>query len=92
MDGYGRVLFVFSRSPYTMNELGGCLLKLPLDVVSLQHLEGGGDATLVIRTPRLRLTLVGSYESGANDGKTRPYVDIQEGFKLPNVLAVTACP
>jgi hypothetical protein len=91
LDRFGRVLLVFSRSPYTMNQLGRCLLQLPLDVVSLQHLEGGGDAALAIRTPGLRLTLVGSYESGPNDGIAKPYVDVQEGFRLPNVIAVEAC-
>jgi hypothetical protein len=91
LDHSGRVLFVFSRSPYTMNEFGRCLLQLPLDVASLQHLEGGGDAAMAIRTPHLRLTLVGSYESGSNDGVAKPYVDVHEGFRVPNVIAVEAC-
>lgn len=91
LDRSGRLLFIFCRSPYTMRDLGGCLLKLPLDLVAVQHLEGGGDAAMAIRTPALRETLVGSYESGANDGTRRPYQDIREGFPLPNVLAVSAC-
>jgi len=91
VDGSGRVLFIFCRSPYTVNELGRCLLALPLDLVALQHLEGGGEATLPIRTPKLRTTLVGSYESGANVGVGRPYMDLRESFRLPNVIGVEAC-
>ena len=90
MDRSGRLLFIFCRSPYTMHELGQCLLSLPLDLVAVQHLEGGGDASLVIRTQSMRKILVGSYESGANDGIAKPYEVITKGFPLPNVLVVSA--
>ncbi len=88
MDASGRLLFIFCRSPYSMHEFSACLLGLPLNLVAAQHLEGGGDATMVIRTSKLSATLVGSYETGANDGSSRPYENIRRGFPLPNVLAV----
>lgn len=89
MDRSGRLLFIFCRSPYTMFELGHCLLTLPLDLVAVQHLEGGGDASFVIRTDRMRKILVGSYETGANDGIVSPYAAITQGSPLPNVLVVS---
>ena len=88
MDRQGRLLFIFCRSPYPMREFSACLLQLPLGLVAAQHLEGGGDATIVVRTSGLGLTLVGSYETGANDGVSKPYEDLRQGFPLPNVLVV----
>ena len=91
IDRSGRLLFIFCRSPYPMRVLSECLLRLPLDLVAAQHLEGGGEATLLVRTPGLSQTLVGSYETHANDGATTPYVDLHEEFPLPIVLGVGAC-
>ena len=91
MDRSGRLLFVFCRSPYTMYELSRCLLGLPIDMVTLQHLEGGGEATLVIRTPALREIEVGSFETGVNDTASGVYVNSRQQYRLPNVLGVSAC-
>jgi hypothetical protein len=89
MDRSGRLLFIFCRSPYTMNEFSDCLLSLPLGLVAAQHLEGGGAAALVIRTPGLRKVLYGGYETTPEGRET---VQGDQGAPLPNVLAITACP
>ncbi len=88
MDRSGRLLFLFCRSPYSMYDLSHCLLKLPLELVAAQHLEGGGAAALVIRTPALRKVLFGGYET-TPQGRETDQGD--QGAPLPNVLAVTAC-
>lgn len=88
MDRSGRLLFIFCRSPYSMFEFSHCLLKLPLELVAAQHLEGGGAATLVIRTPRLTRSFVGGYET-TREGRETEQGD--RGSPLPNVLAIPAC-
>jgi hypothetical protein len=88
MDRSGRLLFIFCRSPYSMHELGHCLLKLPLELVAAQHLEGGGAAALAIRTPRLNQVLFGGYETTPEGRETEQG---NEGAPLPNVLAISSC-
>ena len=50
-DKKGRMLFVFSRSPYSMHVFNEILLGLPLGVVAAQHLEGGPEASLFLSPP-----------------------------------------
>jgi hypothetical protein len=82
-DAQGRVLFLFCRSPYTMDVLARQLLALPLGIRRAQHLEGGSLASLSIHVGGVSLDLAGSYQTGfgahdRNRGQ-RP---------LPNVLGV----
>ena len=68
-----------------MHDLNEILLELPIDLVCAQHLEGGPEAQLVVRSPNLDLELVGSYETGFadNDGNTRIW-------PIPNVIGIKA--
>ncbi len=88
MDSRKRILFIFSRSPYSMHDFSNCLLQLPLGIVRAQHLEGGPEATLVIRTPKLSTVLVGSYETGFNDGVDGNYHDNRDPVSVPNVIGL----
>lgn len=67
-DRAGHMVLVYSRTPYPMHTFNEILLDLPLDIVAAQHLEGGPEAQLVIRsTGAVALpdtTYVGSYETG----------------------------
>jgi hypothetical protein len=45
-DKDGNALFIFSPSPLSMYEFNTLLLKLPIDIISAQHLEGGPEASL----------------------------------------------
>jgi len=85
MDGSGAILFLFSRSPYSMHELNRNLLALPLDIVRAMHVEGGPEASLSVQGGEIDLSLSGSYEtrSNENDGN-------QHQWPLPNVLGVEA--
>jgi hypothetical protein len=82
-DAEGRVLFVFSRVPFTMEAFNERLLDLDIGIVSAQHLEGGPEAQLYIGLgDRER---VGSYETGFNE------TDHNVGaWAIPNVIGVRA--
>lgn len=82
-DAKGRLLFVFSRTPYEMADLNARLLKLPLGVVRAFHAEGGPEASLSIRAPGLKLDLCGSFETGFNENDANA-----AQWPIPNVLGV----
>jgi phosphodiester glycosidase len=83
VDSRGRLLFLFSRAPYSMRELNAMLLRLPLDVIAAMHLEGGPEASLSIHAAGINLDLAGSYETGflPDDSNDRQW-------PIPNVLGV----
>jgi Phosphodiester glycosidase len=83
VDSRGRLLFLFSRAPYSMRDFNDLLLSLPLDIAGAMHLEGGPEASLSIHTAGLDLDLSGSYETGflPDDSNRRQW-------PIPNVLGV----
>jgi hypothetical protein len=82
-DEQGRALLIFCRSPYSMHDLNSALLELPLGLVAAQHLEGGPEAQLFVRTGDSRIELVGSYESGFSESN-----DNRAAWPIPNVIGV----
>ncbi|MEQ9504057.1 MAG: phosphodiester glycosidase family protein [Deltaproteobacteria bacterium] len=84
-DREGRILFVFSRAPYAMWRFNARLLALDLGVIRAFHAEGGPEASLSIRSPKLKLHLAGSYETDFNEND-----DNAEQWPIPNILAVRA--
>ena len=82
-DAQGRILFVFSRSPYTMFEFNDALLALGLEVVAAQHLEGGPAAQLHLHAGAYELDLVGSFETGVLEG-----LDNRMAWPIPGVLGL----
>ena len=83
VDRSGRVLFAFSRSPYTMRAFNQRLLALPLDITGAMHVEGGPEASLSIHAGGVDLDLNGSYETGFNEND-----DERAQWPIPNLLAV----
>lgn len=83
LDKGNRVLFIFSRYPYSMKELNDILLSLPLGITTAMHVEGGPEASLSIHTGGVDLDLNGSYETefNENDGE-------HQQWPIPNVLGV----
>ena len=83
IDSSGRLLFLFTRTPFTMHDFNELLLKLPLDVAGAMHVEGGPEASLSIHVKGFDLDLAGSYETGflENDTNARQW-------PIPNVLGV----
>jgi hypothetical protein len=81
IDKEGRVLFVFSRYPYSMKELIDILLSQPLGITAAMHVEGGPEASLSIHAGGVDLDLNGSYETGFNENDAE-----QRQWPIPNVL------
>lgn len=85
LDGKGRLLFCFTRTPFEMAELMNRVLASGLGVVRAMHVEGGPEASLTIRGKELKLDLAGSYETGFF-----PRDDNDRQWELPNVIGVRA--
>jgi hypothetical protein len=83
VDRQGRLVFIFSRYPYTMKELTDILLALPLAIDSAMHMDGGPPASLSIHAGGVNLDLNGSFETGALESDAVP---VQS--PIPNVLGV----
>lgn len=82
-DMEGRVLFIFSRSPFTMHDFNQELLSAGIGLVAAQHLEGGPEAQLYVKIGDIVLELFGSYETGfrEDDGNAK-------AWPIPNVLGI----
>lgn len=82
-DAAGRILFIFSRSLFSMYDLNRELLASGIDLVAAQHLEGGPEAQMYVNAGPVELEMFGSYETASkeNDGNQQPW-------PIPNVLGV----
>ncbi len=82
-DEAGRVLFIFSRSPFSMFDLNRELLAAGIGLVAAQHLEGGPEAQLFLRVGDVQLEMFGSYETVFRED------DVNESpWPVPIVLGV----
>jgi hypothetical protein len=81
-DESGRILFIFSRSPFTMHDFNNELLGLDIGLVAAQHLEGGPQAQLYIYNGKLKFEISGSHGTSFQDD------DISSAWPIPNVLGV----
>jgi len=82
-DDQGRILFIFSRSPFTMHDFNQELLRAGIGIVAAQHLEGGPEAQLYLRIGDFELDLVGSYETGFTESDSN-----LTAWPIPNVLGI----
>lgn len=82
-DDAGRILFIFSRSPFSMHDLNQELLAAGIGLVAAQHLEGGPEAQIYVHAGSFELEMFGSYETSfmENDTNSIPW-------PVPNVLGV----
>ena len=83
MDTQGRILFLFSRYPYSMVDFNSKLLALPLDITTAMHVEGGPEASLSVHGGGVDLDLNGSFETTFNENDEE-----QQQWPIPNVLGV----
>jgi uncharacterized protein YigE (DUF2233 family) len=82
-DREGRILFIFSRSPFTMHDFNDELLKSGIGIVAAQHLEGGPEAQLYLKIKDLEIDLSGSYETNFNENNT-----INTAWPIPNIIGI----
>lgn len=82
-DPQGNIYYVFSRSPYTHNEMISFLLSFPFELTNAIYIEGGPETSLYIKVGDVTIEKVGSYVS-----QTYPN-DLNDHFwKLPNVIGM----
>ena len=82
-DAAGRILFIFTRSPFSMHDFNRELLSAGIELVAAQHLEGGPEAQLFVKTGDFTLEQFGSHETGfrEDDGN-------KTAWPVPNVLGL----
>jgi hypothetical protein len=82
-DGEGRVLFIYSRSPFSMHDLNQELLAAGIGVVAAQHMEGGPEAQLYVHAGETELEMFGSYETSFKENDQN-----EMAWPVPNVIGV----
>lgn len=87
MDKNDNILFIFTRSPYSVHDFINILLSLPISIYNAMYLEGGPEAALYFSANGIEFEKNGSFESGfiANDSLTA-------AWPIPNVLGVVKKP
>jgi hypothetical protein len=80
-DDRGRAVFVHSRTPYRMRELNRMIADLHLGIRGLVYMEGGPEASLVVRDGARSVTEIGSWEDGFH-----PSDDNRELWEIPSVI------
>jgi hypothetical protein len=82
-DAQGRILFLFCRSPYTMHEFNRQILSLGLGIVAAQHLEGGPEAHIYVRSGGEEIEHFGSFETSFQENDSGSH-----SWPIPNVLGI----
>jgi len=82
-DDAGRILFIYSRSPFTMHDLNNELLAAGIGLVAAQHLEGGPEAQLYLHAGDVQMELYGSYETSFKENDSN-----SSAWPVPNILGV----
>ncbi len=80
-DAQGRAVFVHARTPYRMRELNEMIAALGLGIRGLVYMEGGPEASLVVRDADRSVTEIGSWEDGFN-----PNDENRQLWDIPNVI------
>jgi uncharacterized protein YigE (DUF2233 family) len=83
VDKKGRVLFIFTRSPYRVHNYIKMLLALPLQIHNMMYLEGGPEASFYVDAGKTKIEKFGSYETGFNEDDNN-----SEFWPIPNVIGV----
>jgi len=82
-DSAGRILFIYSRSPFSMHDLNQELLAAGIGLVAAQHLEGGPEAQLYLHIGGTQLEMFGSYETSFRQDDTN-----SAAWPVPNVIGI----
>ncbi|HXJ86422.1 MAG TPA: phosphodiester glycosidase family protein [Candidatus Binatia bacterium] len=82
-DGEGHILFIYSRSPFSMHDLNQELLAAGIGLVAAQHMEGGPEAQLYVHAGETELEMFGSYETSFKENDQNAVA-----WPVPNVIGV----
>ena len=83
MDKEGNILFIFTRSPYSVHDFINILLRLPISIYNAMYLEGGPEATLYFSAQNIQFEKFGSFETAFME-----HDDINAAWPVPNVLGI----
>jgi len=83
-DKKGNVLFIISRSPYSVHDFNAILLKSHLNIYNLMYLEGGPEASFYLNHPNKKTAIMGSFETGFNENDRN-----NRFWKIPNVIGIS---
>jgi hypothetical protein len=83
-DIEGNIYLLFTRSPYTHQQIICFLMAMPLNIRTTVYLEGGPEASLYINTGDTIISKLGCYVS-----KTYERDDNDHFWKIPNVIGIT---
>lgn len=83
IDKDGNILFIFTRSPYSVHNFIDILLTAPLNIYNAMYLEGGPESSFYINHAKRKVSRMGSYETDFwyNDNNN-------EFWEIPNVIGV----
>lgn len=82
-DAEGNIYYIFSRSPYTHNQMIGFMMDFPFELTNAIYLEGGPETSLYVKVGDTLIERVGSYVS-----QTYPRDDNDHFWPLPNVIGL----
>lgn len=84
MDDADKILFLFTRSPYSVHDFIENLLALPLSLHNVMYLEGGPQASLYLYTEKVQIERYGSWESAFDEVDS-----LQFALPIPNAIGIT---
>lgn len=82
-DKDGKLILVFSRSPFTMYDLNCELILADIGLAALQHLEGGPPAQLYLKVNDFEIEFFGSSETSIRQDSGNA-----TAWPIPNVLGI----
>ncbi len=83
IDKSGRVLFLFTRSPYSTHNFIEILLRLPIDLYNAMYVEGGPEAQLYVNAGGVEVEKFGSFETGFFESDEN-----DQAWPVPNIIGV----
>jgi len=86
-DDAGHILFIYSRSPFSMHDLNDELLAAGIGLLAAQHLEGGPEAQLYVHVGTVEMELCGSYETSFKENDSNSVA-----WPVPNILGARPRP
>jgi hypothetical protein len=83
IDPLHRVYFIFTRSPYTHNEMIQFMSSMPFELYNAIYMEGGPETSLYVKTDEMTIEKIGSYVSDSYEKDSN-----NTFWKLPNVIGI----
>lgn len=82
-DTSGNIVFIHCRTPMTVRKFTKRLLESQLQLVSAMYVEGGPEASMYLKTPKLSRTWAGRYIGDFWNTENKQWI-------LPNILGIRA--